>query len=318
MIVDIPELVSRLMPGLLGNAPVSVASVWTAQPKYLVFGDDHERPACVIQVGPRLDLERLHSVLTRLHGLLPDVVAEPLFCGPAPWGGCDYVQIQTGLQATPWFRLTSLHRSSSGWARLRERALATLLRFHIAVSDVPDWFDWIHPGDELRRESTLCVAHGTSFSSRAEDCIASSADRLDRLGSIRSHWQHGDYCLNNLIISRSGIGIFDLDEFGLTCMPLHDQIGLAHSVTDLAPGGSEPGALQTNLEACLQALPDWIDPSMHCGGFYLHHLLWRINRCHGKPTRERTRHFLESTLESFASSPLTHFSLPRAATACAC
>ncbi|HMB04977.1 MAG TPA: hypothetical protein VKP69_14710, partial [Isosphaeraceae bacterium] len=61
MILEIPGVVSELVPGLLDGGEVSVAYVRTTQPKYLVFGLDPSRPACVVQFGPGDEMERVRG-----------------------------------------------------------------------------------------------------------------------------------------------------------------------------------------------------------------------------------------------------------------
>jgi hypothetical protein len=311
VILDIPHLVSRLVPGLLDGAPADVACVRTTQPKYLVFGADRGKPACVVQVGPRHEMERVHAVLARLHPLLPDAVAAPLACVPLPGGDC--VQIQSGLPGVPWFRLPELFRSPGQWGRLRDTALATLGRFHEAVRQVPEWADTVRPGDELRRQARICREQSVTLSPRAVDYIDTACERLDGIGELPAHWQHGDFCLNNLLVTRTGAAVIDLDEFGLTSMPLQDRIGLALSVSDLAPGGSEPRRLRANLDACLGRGVGWWDSGRHLPGLFLHYLLWRAGRCHGRPTRARALAFLITAVEEFVTSPGVLFPSSRAA-----
>jgi aminoglycoside phosphotransferase len=311
MILEVPEIVSRLLPGLFRDDPVSVACVWTTQPKYLVFGADRDRPVCVVQVGPRAETERVQAILTRLHALIPDVVAEPLACVPVAGNEC--VLVQSGLPGVPWFRLSNLLRSPVEWVRMGERALVTLERLHAAVREVPEWTGSTHPGKELRRQAATCRGQSVAFTPRADDYIDAAAERLDGLGEVPCHWQHGDYCLNNLLVSRSGVAVIDLDEFGLTSVPLHDRMGLALSVSDLAPGGPAPLRLRENLAACSRTGAGWLDPGEHLPGLFLHHLLWRINRCHGRPTRARTRGHLVSVVDELAASPRSLFRNPREA-----
>jgi hypothetical protein len=309
MILEIPEIVSRLVPGLFRDEPVSVACVSTTRPKYLVFGTDRERPTLVVQSGPRHEMERVHAILTRLHALIPDVVAEPLACVPVAGNEC--VQVQSGLPGVPWFRLSNLLRSPVDWVRMRERALTALERLHAAVRQVPEWTGSTHPGKELRRQFATCLGQGVMFTPRASDCLDAASERLDGLGEVPCHWQHGDYCLNNLLVSRAGVAVIDFDEFGLTSMPLLDRMGLALSICELAPSGSGPGPLRANLDACLRTGAGWLDPSEHFPGLLLHHLLWRIGRCHGLPTRVRTRGHLVSAVDEFAASPGALFLGPR-------
>ncbi len=65
-------------------------------------------------------------------------------------------------------------------------------------------------------------------------------------------WQHGDFSLNNLMVSPDSMAVIDFEEFGLTRMPLHDAFGLAfsfqHSQNDQCPI-----PLKDCLEQCIAA-----------------------------------------------------------------
>ena len=300
MIFEIPALVSELVPGLFRESRVSIACVRTTQPKYLVFGADADRPACVVQFGPRDEMERTQRILSVLHAALPDMVAAPLAC--TAWRDDLYVQIQSGLPGMPWFRLGDRVRSARAWESLGQRAMAALRLFQDAVRGVPEWTGRLRPGAELRRQAAACAGHGLRLSTRAREGIDEAAEILDDLGERRHFWQHGDYCLNNLLISRSGLAIIDFDEFGGTLMPWHDEIGLSLSLNMLSPQGARP------MAEALQSVPmpqhaDWprlSDPHVS-RGFVLHHLLWRINQAAGRPTRARARASLVGALERFAA-----------------
>jgi len=300
VILEIADLVSELVPGLLDGGVVSVACVRTTRPKYLVFGVDGDRPICVVQFGPADAMEREHHALSRLHRVLPDLVARPLAL--SAWSGSLSVQVQSGLSGMPWFRLAGRIRSARAWGALGQRAGTALVRFHGAVHGVPEWTGTVQPGEELRRQAAACQSHGTRLSTRARDSIDAAVELLDDLGARQHFWQHGDYCLNNLLVSRSGLAIIDFEEFGGTSMPWHDEIGLALSLNDLSPRGSRP--LAEALDAVLmREHAGWPAPADRevFRGFVLHHLLWRINQAAGRPTRAPMRVGLAKVIEQLVT-----------------
>jgi hypothetical protein len=310
LILTIPELVLQLVPQLFRGSPVSVACVRTTRPKFLVFGADGRRPACVVQFGPRHELERVHEIMGCLHARLPEMVAEPLVC--QRWRDGTYVQIQTGLPGIPWFRLAHSFRSAGAWTELRERALAALRRLQAAVQAVPEWSASVNPVGELQSQVSLCTERGQDFSTRVHDRIREWSEPLQPLADLRSFWQHGDFCLNNLLVSPDRLAIIDFEEFGCTSMPLHDEFGLALSVNALARDAGLNVPLADDLGASHGAaeLKDVLGPE-HLPGLFLHHLLWRINQCHGRPTRTRIQAALIAQVEQFAASPASFFpSLP--------
>jgi hypothetical protein len=302
VILDIPELLSELVPGLLDGGPVSVACVRATRPKYLVFGEDTDRPTCVVQFGPLEALEREHHVLSRLHPILPDLVAAPLAL--SAWSGSLFVQVQSGLPGSPWFRLADRVRSARAWKSLGLRALAALERLHEAVRVVPEWVGTIQPGEELRRQAAACRSNGPRLSAQVCNTIDAAVDLLDDLGARPHFWQHGDYCLNNLLVSRSRLAIIDFEEFGGTSMPWHDQIGLALSLDDLSPRGSWPLAAPLDTVA-MPEYAGWPQPTDRdfFQGFVLHHLLWRINQAAGRPTRAPIQVALAKAVEQVTTGP---------------
>jgi hypothetical protein len=260
-----------------------------------------------VQFGPQDELLRVHDILRRLHEHLPELVAKPLAC--QPWNGDTFVQIQSGLPGLPWFRLANQFRSRAAWAGLRARAADVLARLHAVVRRVPEWSARLNPALELRRQSGVCVQRGVGLSPRARDRINEWAEPLERLAGVPWFWQHGDFCLNNLLVSPHRLAVIDFEEFGYTSMPLHDEVGLALSVNALAREAGRVARLAEDLRACLgqsdhrpQFGPEYWP------GLFAHHLLWRINQSHDWPTRSRIRAALVGLVEKFAAAPAAFLS----------
>lgn len=310
MILEIPTIVSELLPHRFPPGAAHVACVRTTRPKFLVFAASHIQPEYVVQFGPAEDSTRLHSILTRLHRRLPDIVPESLVC--QPWRGQEFIHVQAGLPGVPWFRLRERIGGSGAWGRLRERVSQALASLHTAVRDCPEWSLRSRPAEELLQQAALCQDHGIRFSERAKHCVVGWVEELEALGELLCFAQHGDFCLNNLLISESRIAIIDFDEFGRTCMPLQDEIGLALSFHHFVPTAAR---LLPPLEDIKAFLPEFslaeTDLSKWLPGLILHHLLWRINQAHGFPSREPARNSLIAMVEEFAATP--EYLAPRSA-----
>jgi Phosphotransferase enzyme family len=294
MILDVPRLVRTLIP----NAPpldrLSVACVRTTRPKYLVFDGNAAAPAYVVQFGTRDELHRSHQALSILSVSLPGMVPQSLACAPA--GTDRYVQVQSGLPGVPWFRLADSCITRKDWTDLLTRCMGALWAFQEAVGEQPAWTGTIHPGRELRARLEAATGLRDTFT-RAAGRISAWTAALDARGSISSTWQHGDFSLNNLLVAPSSVGVIDFDEFGDTMMPLHDEVGLALSVP-LSQGGTCPLSVADCLDLCLQGARSTRQMSEEClSGLTLHHLLWRIERCQGWPTRDRVRAQLTAYVE---------------------
>jgi len=118
-----------------------------------------------------------------------------------------------------------------------------------------------------------------------------------------SQWQHGDFSLNNLLVSGDSVGIIDFDEFGETSMPLHDEFGLALSMRL-----SQEGAGDLSCATCLDSSVRYAAERGRYDervveGLLLHHLLWRIRRSLASPARSALRQSLLTILNAFAANP---------------
>jgi phosphotransferase family enzyme len=286
VILDVPAIASRLAPELLGDAAgLAAICIRTTNPKFLLFRGESRFPTCVAQVGSRPELERTDVVLARIHAAAPGLAARPL--GLAPLEGDRCVHLQSGMPGLPWFVINDRIRTRPQWEQVVAQSVSALKKLQNAIGAYADWRVTLRPGQELRRQASICVQNGNALSERARRCIDEQAAVLDSLGEIPSQYQHGDFCLNNLLIGEREAAVIDFDEFGRTAMPLHDEIGLALSVADLC------------------RFPDLSQFPRHdqFRGLYLHHLIWRINQANPWPTRTRMRlQLLEKVERSTANA----------------
>jgi hypothetical protein len=298
---SIVSLVEQLLPGLLQRGDASVACVCTTRPKYLVFNEQARQPACVVEFGPPERLLRVDGILSALHARFPDGVARPLCC--TSWRNGTYVQIQEGLAGMPWFRLSDGLTSAAAWRAMIDRAAAAMLRLHAATRDVPEWSGRVLAGEELRRQAALCSRDGSPLSERVLRQVRLWSRELDAAGPMASCWQHGDFSLNNLVVSEKTVSVIDFDEFGGTLVPLHDAFGLALSVP-LSQSGSCPLSLADCIAQCVEpARQDEAVDAAHLPALLMHHLFWRINQCHGLERRAALRHILLGWVADLADAP---------------
>jgi aminoglycoside phosphotransferase (APT) family kinase protein len=301
MILRVADILHDALPGRFDPARLSVAALSATHPKFLVFDRDRSRPACVVEIGTVPQMRRHHEVLLGLHARIPGIVPEPLAC--TQWDLGSAVCIQGGLPGLPWFALRREYRTSRQWQTLLEHAMRSLGQFQRAVSGARDWTATICPGDALRAQARAAVDAGLMSDPAVISFVLRRAERLDDLGAMESHWQHGDFSLNNLLVSPQSAGIIDFDEFGETCMPLHDEFGLALSMRL-----SQDGACGLSWSACLEACVR--DAAERAGydrltveGLLLHHLLWRVRRSLASPARKALRSSLVAILDGFARNP---------------
>jgi len=300
MLAAVPA-VRQLLPGLLRNERPSVACVYTTRPKYLVFDGSSEQPACVVEFGETERLAAVQKVLAELSPRLPQTVPATLRC--AHWREGTSVHVQQGLPGTPWFRLSDQLTSREEWMAFLERASAVLASFHAAVGEVPAWVGLVYPGMELRRQAMLGRFRGVSLSEVVLQRIEQWSVEADRGGALNGCCQHGDFSLNNLLVSPHSIAIIDFDEFGRTRVPLHDVFGLALSVR-LSQGDRCPLSARECIRLCVtaaRAVDDVRRETMPA--LLMHHLLWRVNQCDGLERREPLRRALLRWTEELAANP---------------
>jgi hypothetical protein len=299
--LDVVPAVHRLVPGLLTHAQPSVACVYTTRPKYLVFDGSPHQPACVVEFGDMQRLSQVQHVLGVLSPRLPGTVPASLRC--APWHAGGAVHVQQGLPGTPWFRISDSIRTAGQWTALLDRACQDLAAFHAVVRDEPAWSALVYPGMELRRQGMLSRFRGVALSAAVLHRVEEWSDDADRDGPIRSCWQHGDFSLNNLLVSPRSLAIIDFDEFGRTRVPLHDAFGLALSVP-LSQEGQCPLSIADCIKRCVDVALEHenIDRRL-LPALLMHHLLWRINQCDGLTRRDALRRVLLGWTHDLATRP---------------
>jgi Phosphotransferase enzyme family len=299
--LEIVSLVDQLAPGLVQRESASVACVCTTRPKFLVFNRYSEHPACVVEFGPRERLARVDGILSQLHPRFPKGVARPIVC--KPWHNGTYVQIQEGLGGMPWFRLSDGLATAKDWRAMLDRAVAAMLSLHAATRDVPGWSAPVLAGAELRRQVALCNRDARLLNEPVLERIRAWSQELDAAGPMASCWQHGDFSLNNLLVSDSSVSVIDFDEFGGTLVPLHDAFGLALSVP-LSQSESCPLTFPECIAQCVEpARRDERISTGHLPGLLMHHLLWRINQCHGLERRAPLERILLGWVVDLANAP---------------
>jgi aminoglycoside phosphotransferase (APT) family kinase protein len=302
VIPHLKELVLASVPGRFATRDPSVVVLRGSSTVYLMFDRDPGRPSCVVHVGPKKNTRRSYEVLSTLHGVRPGLVAEPLACFDV--GADDAALVEGGLPGMPWFRSTRQLRTREEWASLRARAIDVMIDLHHIVQGRPEWQVAVSPAGELARQWD---EYRGRFAPQAKltERVASFHAALVPLGLVTSHWQHGDFCINNLMVSDTSLAIIDLEEFGRTAMPLHDAFALAHSFDEMIPGRGRWWTLADHVERCTAGTvrARGYTPSQ-VAGLYLHHLLWRVNELAAdRPIRWRVRDATREALAAFAEHP---------------
>jgi phosphotransferase family enzyme len=301
MMLELVSIVHELLPGLLRSANPSVASVCTTRPKYLVFDADPTRPVCVVEFGEPERLMRIDRILRALRERMASGIPASLCC--TEWRDGTYVHVQEGLAGAPWFRVSEGIASEAQWRRLLERSVDAMRRLHVATRRLDAWTGRVHVAAELERQVALCRSRDI----RIGDAALARVDEWGRdataAGALATCWQHGDFSLNNLLVASDSVAIIDFEEFGGTSVPLHDAFGLALSVS-LSQGSECTLPRQECIRACVKtAIADEAVEPGCVPALLLHHLLWRVNQCHGLPRRAPLGQTLLAWIEQLAAAP---------------
>jgi hypothetical protein len=135
------------------------------------------------------------------------------------------------------------------------------------------------------------------------DALVDDAARtLDAIGPTMGVCQHGDFVLNNLLVDDRRLGIIDLDDFGMSVAPFHDNFSLALSVNLMAPPTARWHHRSEDLAACADDSPVFkgYTPRQK-GAFYVLCLLTSVRQTLHRPSRDRIRsHYLECLREIIA------------------
>jgi hypothetical protein len=181
-----------------------------------------------------------------------------------------------------------------------------LLHLHAATRHVEAWTGYLHVGAELDRQAALCERNGGTLSARVLDRVREWSASVDVTSARHGCWQHGDFSLNNLLVGSDSLAIIDFDEFGGTLVPLHDAFGLALSVR------LSQADCPLSPQECISlgVTPARFDEGVTVADLpplLMHHLLWRINQCHGLERRAALRGTLLEWVDQLVDAPQMFF-----------
>jgi hypothetical protein len=298
LILQLVTTLQSALPQLELPDNTCVLRIATTRPTFLLFVGDHVSPRYVVHIGPSKEVQDLNNHLTKLFACVPSLIPKPI--AVVEWNSGASFHIQNGFEGLPWFTLQSrLSNRLEEWMRLRDRALKALHTLHAAMSTDPDLCVSVHPGAEMRRELDKFRAFSDSFPSCPFDLIDEAACSLDTLGTLRWPWQHGDFCLNNLLFTDNELRIIDFEEFHRTAVPLQDELTLAQSFYDLMPDREAAIDLIDHVDYCIApTLSRASALSAHVRSLLIYNLLWRINQSQNRISRAEIRHTLLLRLES--------------------
>ena len=277
-------------------ADYSVACISTTRPIYLVFGHDADHPAYVIR---RLaDDHDFHT--QQVHKYLYQLVGKRI---PEPVGIFEHAQqkydIQHGVKGAPWFQIKSKFRTETARAQLEARLWQTLVDFQSAITACnANETNTIQPHDELSRAFSEYQKIEQTENAELVKLVESAVSDLSGVPGCFAIPQHGDFCLNNLIIDTSHITVIDFEDYEITAMPMYDHFTLALSL----PSCSEEPNLAVNAFKDTQIAATAEKLGIGASAIrwhFLHHILLRLGPWSTGEKRAKYRTWLRQLLASF-------------------
>lgn len=287
--------------GLLRGESInhSVACISTTRPIYLVFDHKADHPVYVVR---KLDDE--HAIHTNeIHNQLYQLVGDQV---PEPVGvylhGDEKFDVQKGVQGSPWFQIKAKVRTAEARAHLEQRLWQTLNDFQAAIcADTTHTGQNLNPHEELHRAYTGHQHTHAATNQKLEQVVGLAMGQLSDCKPSSAIPQHGDFCLNNLIIDNNRITVIDFEDFMITTMPMYDHFTLALS---LPSGSTEPADAANifnhyNLIESANALGI---PETAVKWHFLHHLLLRLGPWSMGEKRAPYRIWLTQVLDIFVKN----------------
>jgi hypothetical protein len=240
-----------------------------------------------------------HAVHSFLYQLVGSMVPEPV--GIFEYFGEKY-DVQRGVRGAPWFQLKSKIRDRKGRMVLERRMWQVLKSFHDAIgaTETMRKLPNIKPSEELRKayckykslEYELSFEHKKLIKFAIED-LSIGPGRL-----CMALPQHGDFCLNNLIIDNEHITVIDFEDYAITTMPLYDHFTLALS---LPACSSQPtsAARAFRHDSIITTSEILGIPPNAVKWHFLHHLLLRLGPWSTGERRRPYRMWLKQVLICF-------------------
>jgi hypothetical protein len=283
----------QAMNNLLKHAELAshqdLLCITTSNPVFLSFSNQAV-PDYVIHRSEEGEFELKQEIYHYLGGLVSQPLTEDYISGQ------NYL-IEKGLQGKPWFQILKDKRFST--REVKSRSLKALAEMKNRMKTNPKW----HAKVDVVTEFKLQFENTHSSRQFDQKVVRSCEQIVNSLSHpyiVDSTWQHGDFCINNIIFSKENTYLIDFEEFGDTHMPLQDEISLALSfyiqreIHDL-------DLLAEDLAYCLRSveLPLFeILPLL-----FAYHMLFRLGAWGNNPNRAFICGWMQNIFVKFLEDP---------------
>jgi len=274
----------------------SIACISTSRPIYLAFDQKSDYPIYVVRKIDGQPALKSHNVHTQLYKLAGNLVPQPI--GLYMYSGEEY-DVQHGVRGLPWFQLKSRVRSEDERIRLEKRIWDTLKNFQAAISraETSETRD-LKPHEELQSAYAGYQKTGETPSPDLDRVIEKAIRELSQEPDSPAVPQHGDFCLNNLIIDTDDITVIDFEDFGITGMPLYDHFTLALSLPSSPADPVSAANISGNSTIVTSAQALGISKDV-IHWHFLHHLFLRLGSWSTGEKRKPYRDWLKQVLDCF-------------------
>ena len=288
------EIVRPFLPDI-GSRKPSIACISTSNPVYLVFQKGLQRPELVVRSAGSTDVVKAHKVTQLLFNEIPHLIPEPVALINTESGE---FAIQRGVDGQPWFQIANEFNDESSWKSLRRRALETLEEFHQAVKRTCDK----ETGSDVYGYAQNCLSEaqrfGLTLTDEESELLQGHLSALKNIPQMEMFPQHGDFCLNNLIVANERISIIDFEDFGMTSLPLFDHFSLALSLASSTPKSLEL-SFEKEISFCTSHVASRYGlKESQINALYIAHIIVRLGEWSSGDRRKVFRDFLLETLKA--------------------
>jgi len=279
----------------LGSHP-SFLCLCAAERKYLIFSNDSNSPALVMQPGLKGELHELKSYTTKLHLSLPGKIPEPIAI--VADDNDQHYLIQQGIAGVPWFTLRHRIGKEITWSKLVAQSTEALRLFHEATSTNEEWVKEVSLTDLFTELHDQVVHLGNEIPGLDQTIITDCMNILSEHSPLKCFLQHGDLSVNNFMYRKEDACIIDFEQFGRVYLPMHDEFLLIGSLLHLK--NSPPMNFVQSL--WLQILESSKYKSLHnekiINVLLLMHIMWWLVESDGQDRRSRRRQHYTQALET--------------------
>lgn len=280
----------------LSSPKNSFLSLFTTNNIYLIFNDS-DHPDFALHEIDENDIEKQFDTKVKLFEILGDMVAEPL---KVIKNHGNLYLVERGLRGKPWFQIAT--QSKNNWSQIKTQSLLALNHFQKSISTEKTWHREINLAGELKKQYLESCKYNQLDTPNIRKHYDYFFSQLANVNNVNSQFQHGDFCINNILHDQERTHLIDFEDFGKTSMPLHDNFSLALSFFHIQ-GSTNFKDLTNEINLCLsysKLSPNFSKEVISALFFY--HLMFRLGSWSNKETRSNYKKWILIILDIFLTN----------------